>query len=102
MMYSFSSSVAVMRNQIARNIDVMLELNPDLCPPIKERKPERTLFLLLTPRLFKNNPSSRLYGSKFTDYKLNPSLLANDLPHRPNAQLGGRIQKTRLAYMGRL
>jgi hypothetical protein len=73
-----------MRNQMARIIDVMLDENNKLCEPLCRRDPERTLFLLLTPELFKINLSSRLYGSKFTDYKKNPDSLATDLPHRRN------------------
>ncbi|GAI40104.1 unnamed protein product, partial [marine sediment metagenome] len=44
--------------------------------------PEKTLFLMITPKLFKDNPTSRLYGYKFNEYKNNPSSLAQDLPHR--------------------
>jgi hypothetical protein len=73
-----------MRNQIARIIDVMMDENKKLCEPLRRRDPERTLFLLLTPEMFKINLSSRLYGSKFTDYKKNPDSLAKDLPHRKN------------------
>ena len=72
----------VMRNQIARNIDVMLEENLDLCPPLNQRNPDRTLFLLLTPDIFRRNASSRFYGCKFDEYKNDPQSLANDLPHR--------------------
>lgn len=72
----------VMRNQIARNIDVMLESNDDLCPPLNKRDPAKTLFLLLTPKCFKDNPSSRLYGYKFYDYKKDPKSLSLDLSHR--------------------
>jgi len=70
------------RNQIARIIDVMLEENKGLCEPLKRRKPERTLFLLLTPELFKVNSSSRFYEYKFNDYKKKPESMAADLPHR--------------------
>ncbi|MFW9834969.1 MAG: hypothetical protein ACFFEK_13300 [Candidatus Thorarchaeota archaeon] len=73
-----------MRNQMARIIDVMLDENKNLCEPLCNRNPEHTLFLLLTPELFKINLSSRLYGSKFTDYKKNPDSLASDLSHRQN------------------
>jgi len=72
----------VMRNQIARNIDVMMDKNDGLCYPLDKRESEKTLFLLITPKLFKDNPSSRLYGYKFNEYKNNPSSLAQDLPHR--------------------
>jgi len=74
----------VSRNQIARNIDVMLEENDDLCPPLNYRDPDKTFFLLLTPRLFKNNPSSRLYGYKMEEYKKNSESLKFDLRHRPD------------------
>ena len=72
----------VMRNQIARSIDVLLEKNDTLCDPLDKRDPEKTLFLMITPKLFKDNPTSRLYGYKFNEYKNNPSSLAQDLPHR--------------------
>lgn len=79
---SYEVTYDVMRNQIARIIDVMLEKNDNLCSPLKERDPEKTLFLLLTPKIFKNNPKSRLYGYKFIDYKSDPDSIKNDLPHR--------------------
>ena len=72
------------RNQIARNIDVMLEENENLCPPLDKRDPEKTLFLLITPKLFKDYPASRLYVYKFHDYKNKPNSLSKDLPHREN------------------
>lgn len=71
-----------MRNQIARNIDVMLEKNDSLCYPLNQRKPERTLFMLISPQIFKENPSSRLYGCKMNDYMSNPESMEVDLPHR--------------------
>lgn len=74
----------VVRNQIARNIDVMLEENNQLCPFLNKRDPEKTLFLLITPKLFKDKPSSRLYGYKLSEYKTNPQSLSDDLPHRNN------------------
>jgi len=80
---SYEITYDTMRNQIARNIDVMLEESKELCPPL-DRDPEKTLFLLITPKLFKDNPSSRLYGYKFCEYKTNPNSLSKDLPHREN------------------
>ncbi len=71
-----------MRNQLAMNIDVMLESNGNLCEPLNKRDPDKTLFLLITPKLFKDNPTSRLYGYKFSEYKSNPVALENDIPHR--------------------
>jgi hypothetical protein len=79
---SYHITYDAMRNQVVRNVDVMLESNPNLCPPLNKRDPEKTLFLLLTPRLFKNNPETRLYGYKLNDYKNDPKSLQKDLPHR--------------------
>lgn len=79
---SYQITYDAVRNQIARNIDVMLEKNEDLCDPLNQRMPERTLFLLITPRLFRSDPTSRLYGYKFNEYGSNPDSLAKDLPHR--------------------
>jgi hypothetical protein len=39
------------RNQLARNIDVMLDANPTLAAPLNLRKPERTFLVRLTPAL---------------------------------------------------
>jgi hypothetical protein len=76
-----------MRNQIARNIDVILEKNQTLCDPLNKRNPEKTLFLLITPKVFKDNPTTRLYGFKFNEYKQIPGSLSRDLPHRSDADL---------------
>ena len=81
---SYEITYDTMRNQIARNIDVMLEKNEKLCDPLNKRDPEKTLFLFITPKLFKENSSSRLYGYKFNEYKTNPASLSADLPHRDN------------------
>ena len=81
---SYDITSDTMRNQIARNIDVMLEKNDELCFPLNKREPEKTLFLLITPKLFKDNPSSRLYGYKIKEYKTDPESLSDDLPHREN------------------
>jgi len=66
---SISITYDVVRNQIARNIDVMLEKNVKACKPLDARDPNKSLFLLLTPKLFKDNPSSRLYGYKIREYQ---------------------------------
>ena len=71
-----------MRNQLSRNIDVMLEENDTLHTPLDKRDPSKTLFLLITPRAFKDTPTTRLYGYKFNEYKNDPTSLARDLPHR--------------------
>mgnify|MGYP007040052839 CR=1 FL=1 len=60
----------------------MLEKNETLCYPLNKRDPDKKLFLLVTPKLFKDNPSSRLYGYKFNEYKTDPGSLSIDLQHR--------------------
>jgi hypothetical protein len=70
------------RNQVARNIDVMLDPNSGLPEPLSHRDPERTLFALLTPRMFRDDPRSRMYGTLMAEYQANPLTLATDLPHR--------------------
>jgi len=71
------------RNQIARSIDVMLEPPlPNVHEPLDKRDPEKSLFLLVTPKLFKENQTSRLYGYKYNDYTTNIQTLMTDLPHR--------------------
>lgn len=72
----------LMRNQIARNIDVMLEWNRDRQGPLSRRNPDRTVFLLVTPEIIKENPHSRFYGYKYEEYKANPASIGQDLPHR--------------------
>ena len=80
--FTKDNKASSMRNQIVRNIDVMLEKNSELYEPLNCRDPKSTLFLLLTPRLFKENPSRRLYGYIMNDYIANPESLKKDLPHR--------------------
>jgi hypothetical protein len=78
---SYQVSFDVARNQLARNIDVMLERNSLLQPPLRDRDPEKTLFVFQSPAMFKMNPHVRLYGWLLQDYK-NPAAIARDLPHR--------------------
>jgi len=79
---SYQVTYDVMRNQIARNIDVMLEPNDTVCDPLRGRDPNKTLFLLLTPRIFKDNPTTRLYGYKMNAYQKDPQSLQHEFPHR--------------------
>ncbi len=74
-------SYDIFRNQIIRSIDVMLNPNPNLTHPLEKRIPDNTLFLLVTPLAFKNNPHTRLYGYKYHDYKNNPDTISKDLTH---------------------
>ena len=77
----------VLRNQIARSIDVMLEPNPCLQYPLTSRRPERTCYVLITPEIFRQHPRSRLYGWLIHDYQNNPAALRRDLPHRTETDL---------------
>lgn len=77
-----------LRNQIVRCIDVMLEKYPHLPAAFGAREPKRSLFLLLTPEVFRNNPHSRLYGWLLNEYRLKPEALKRDLPHRTNYNAG--------------
>ena len=87
---SIAVTYDVVRNQIVRNIDVMLEKNGKLCDTLKKRDPNKSLFLLLTPKLFKDNPTSRLYGYKIREYQdknKGVDALKRDLPHRAKEEL---------------
>lgn len=73
----------VLRNQMARNIDAMLDWNPSKLEPMKSRDPDRTCFVLLTPEMFRQHRESRLYGWLYSEYtKRDSALLSRDLPHR--------------------
>ena len=50
---------------------------------LAKREPNKSLFAMLTPQTFKNNPHSRLYGWLMNEYKTTPSALARHLPHIP-------------------
>ena len=73
------------RNQIARNIDVMLDRTSQPANGLEKRDPEKTLFGLLTPAAFKEYPSSRLYGWLMEEYRSKPEALSRDLGHRKDA-----------------
>lgn len=73
----------VMRNQLSRYIDVLLDRHPNLdLETLAKRRPERTCLVLLTPEIFRDNPTSRLYGWLMQAYREQPSLLQEHLPHR--------------------
>ena len=76
------------RNQLARNIDLMLERYTD-DSVVSQRRPERSLLALLTPEVFKRQPRTRLYGWLLRDYQENPESLARDLPHRSEVEWSG-------------
>ena len=93
---SYSISFDNYRNQIARNIDVMLDKTSLPGSGLESRDPGKSLFSLLTPMSFKQYPSSRLYGWLMQEYRNNPNALERDLPHRKEmnwANLQQRIGK---------
>jgi hypothetical protein len=49
---------------------------------VNSREPERSLFVLVSPKIFKDEPRSRLYGWLMEDYRDYPEHLARDLCHR--------------------
>jgi hypothetical protein len=80
-------SFDVARNQIARTVDVMLDQNPALTRPLRN-VPEETLFVVQSPKIFKDNPHARLYGWLLENYHSSPSALGRDLPHRGDLDWG--------------
>lgn len=89
----------VLRNQIARSIDVMLERNPNLQEPLTRRRPEKTFFVLITPEIFRDHPESRLYGWLMRDYRNDPAALQRDLPHRHRAGTDLASVSSRLGWL---
>jgi hypothetical protein len=79
---AYSISFDNLRNQIARNIDVMIENTSQPGAGLEKRDPEKSLFGLLTPSQFKENPHARLYGWLMCEYRSKPEALGRDLPHR--------------------
>lgn len=77
------------RNQIVRYLDVLLEKPKNQAEPLSWRNPAKTLFILLTPELFRRTPTSRLYGWLMDDYRSvnGESKIKRDLPHRRNEDL---------------
>ena len=71
----------VKRNQLVRNLDVLLEQStaPGL---LGQRKPEASCLVLLTPEVFRDDPLSRHYGALYHAYRQDPRQIARHLPHR--------------------
>jgi len=78
-----------LRNQLTRTIDIMLEKYPNLCGALRNRFPERSLFCILTPQIFREHPESRHYGGLLAEYRTNVGALVRDLPHRSKDELKG-------------
>lgn len=84
---SYEITFDMMRNQIARMIDVMLE-KPHVTTAVgalSERDHHSSVFVLITPRVFQKHRQSRLYGFLMDEYMAldkGPVMLKRDLPHR--------------------
>jgi hypothetical protein len=61
------------RNQLERDIESLL------CFQAHGHFPTHLYFTLLTPRLFKENPRTRLYGYRMTEYLANREQIVTDL-----------------------
>ena len=85
------------RNQLARNLDIMLDESVTERFPLSCRSADRSLLALLSPRWFRVHWSARLYGWLFHQYRDNPTALARDLPHRSG--IDWEKLATRLGWM---
>lgn len=72
----------ITRNQLARCIDILLEESDGLNNALGSRDPEKSLFVLLTPEVFRQKPWTRLYGWLLNQYRSDVSALSRDLFHR--------------------
>lgn len=79
---SYSVTYDCQRNQIIRNLDIMLESYNNLHENLNKKDPEKCLFILLTPRKFTSKPYSRLYSYKLEEYKNDPETIQKELSHR--------------------
>jgi hypothetical protein len=84
---SCNVSFDCLRNQLTRNIDIMLEPYPNLGRTLNQRVPKRSLFCILTPQIFREHPESRHYGGLIAEYRANVGALVRDLPHRSKEEL---------------
>jgi len=62
-----------LRNQLTRVIECVLCFQSSACFP------DKVFFTLLTPRLFRDNPMSRLYGYKFREYEQDRRRILDDI-----------------------
>ncbi|GAA0794316.1 hypothetical protein [Spirilliplanes yamanashiensis] len=79
----------VLRNQLARCIDVLLDPNPGMPAPLGARDPDRSCVVLLTPELY-TATGGRLYNWLLPAYRdPRDHLLQQHLPHRTPEELRG-------------
>ena len=96
---STSVSFDPLRNQIVRNVDCLLEKPATSAKELDGRDPQRTLFVLLTPRLFQERRQSRLYGWLMDEYRRDPSSLERDLPHRRGSDVDWPALARRMGWL---
>jgi hypothetical protein len=92
-------SYDAMRNQLARTIDVLLDEHENLGGPLRSRQPDQTCVALLTPRIFKESPETRLYGHLYRTYKSSPQALASHLAHREKTEAEWKAITRRLGWL---
>ena len=92
---SHSITNDVLRNQIARIIDTLLDRNPTLMPPLDQRVPAYSYFVLVTPEVFRHENNDDFLGGRLYSWLmrayLDPDdiLLKKHLSHRGPDQLAG-------------
>ena len=99
---SYQISYDALRNQIARSIDVMLESHTLPGLHFSERQgpdPDLTMFVLLTPEVFRRYPHSRLYGLLLPAYRRYPHALARDLLHREGQGIDWKSLPDRIGWL---
>jgi hypothetical protein len=99
----FMTEYDLLRNQLERDIESLLYFQ------YPGRFPDRLFFTLLTPRRFKENPRSRLYGYRMTEYLANRNLIIADIerctiPRRDDGNheyplLRGRLDRLTLNWV---
>ncbi|BCJ51875.1 hypothetical protein Asp14428_33500 [Actinoplanes sp. NBRC 14428] len=83
----------VLRNQIARIIDTLLDKNHDLMPPLSRRNPQYSYCVLVTPEIFRHESEDDFLGGRLYSWLMRAyrdpgnTLLGKHLPHRNVNQL---------------
>ena len=92
---SHSITNDVLRNQIARIIDTLLDSNPALMFPLNRRVPEYSCLVLVTPEIFRHENDDNFIGARLYSWLMRAyrdpgdALLRKHLSHRSPDQLVG-------------
>jgi hypothetical protein len=90
---SHSITNDVLRNQIARIIDTLLDRNLNLMPPLSRRNPQYSYFMLVSPGIFRHESEDDFLGGRLYSWLMRAyqdpdnTLLRKHLPHRNVNQL---------------